>query len=488
MRYCIFLYLICLQVTSVFGQADTAILDNIEDIEANQFFYKNEKKSAIDWAELEEKQWLDLSKWKQELKWKEKIGNWRLYNQEMEMVEPVGYLLRCVGQCRIHRGTRKEIFSPRFRSKILERDDFETFSDSYAFIYLLNGTMLRLAPNTSISLNEFNINKHGSFLYARVNHGQILSIPRVDEPFTVQSMRETDIIFYPLSCHKAHVSVDETKRFSDDDLYEYTLLKRKHEKKYSYLNNFIEKNKITVPEQKHTTLFTSANGNVLSTNTVLDFIVLQNSTSYIRSRSGEGLYYDKSPEFAVSHFYSHNSVEEEDIRETSEELESGKWYEVKDERRELLGYPEGQKRFYMPSLVSRRMPSIFIARELFIRKYSQFLFEPSMTKRLMATKYSLRLWDSWDSEGDSDLSLNFLLGYSKMVELKNFDEKKKLFKRIGSRKETITVGHYDESYYNTALRLYLFAQKGRHSFFDLKTGVLNSTKKPFWKIITKQYE
>lgn len=455
-----------------------------QEEEFESILYKNQNISTIHWDDVREDTWLDLTSWKRELEWREKVGNWKLYYQEIKLVEPVGHLLECIGTCTVHRGVQKEEFSPVFRSKLFERDEFETSDSSYAYIYMLDGTMLRLSPNTSISINEFNINPAGSFLYIRVNYGQILSIPRVQQEFTPRKLRETDIIFYPLSFYQAHLDVMEKGPFSEDKLYNYTLLKKRYEKKYNHLNELIGKNKIEFPTYKSTVLFATANGNFLASNSVLDLIVLENAEAYVRHRTGEGVYYDQSPEQSEALFYSR---EEKGVTAT-ESLTTNQWYTIDIETSSLAEYPEGNRKFYMPSLVTKRMPSIFIARELFMQQYSKFLFEKELTKRTLAVDYSFRLWDKWDSDGDSDKRLNFLIAYSRKIEAKNHYEKKKLFKILESREEKAYVGNYDESYYSDALRLYLFSQKKRSRTFDLKTGILNSTRKHYWKIITKQYD
>lgn len=450
--------------------------------EKDGFLYRNQKISTIDWRDINEQNWLDLSLWKKDRVWREKVGNWRLYYQEIKLVEPVGKLIECVGNCIVHRGEKREKFKPVFKSKIVERDEFSTGEKSYAYVYLLNGTLMRLSPNTSVSVNEFNINKSGSFVYIRVNFGQVLTIPRHNLDFTVRKESETDIIFYPLTFYQAHMNVMDKDRFSEDELFKYTMLKKRYEKKYIWLNELINKHQ-TVEQQRTVILFSTSNGSLSTSNTITDVISMKNGDSFVRVRSGEGLYYDQSPEHIEAYFNIRENVNLE-----NESLDLDKWYSITNKNNSFSYYPEGDKRFYMPSLITRRIPSILVARELFVERYSKYLLEKNLTKKLLATRYSFRLWDEWGTNGDSDKRLEFLKKYTQKVEYKNVREKAKLFARLSKRGEKVVIGNYNESYYADAVREYFFSQKKRASRFDLKTGVLNSTRKKFWRIVTKQYD
>jgi hypothetical protein len=171
-------------------------------------------------------------------------------------------------------------------------------------------------------------------------------------------------------------------------------------------------------------------------------------------------------------------------------IEDDQWYVVDPEGQGVELYPEGRRRFYMPSLLTKRIPTIFIAREKFLQLFSPFLLERKLTREVMGKRYSLRLWDSLslDDESDSIMRYKFLIKFVHKVERKNFLEFKKLKRRLSKRGDSIHISHYDERYYTKALKLYLFSQKRHFDVFDKKTGLLNSTKKKFWKIITKQYD
>ncbi len=443
--------------------------------------YQIQNRSIIDWHTIDENKWLDLEEWKKSLAWKEQFGEWKHYIQELNLIEPIGHILECVGKCVIYRGGKNSAFSPVVKSKILERDEFMTKDHSYAYLYLQNGTLLRLSPKTSISLNEINITPQGSFLYIRINYGEVLAIPRVENKFVVRDRPETDVIFYPLTFYEAHIDIQDRTKFKDEELFNYVLLRKHYNKKYEYLNSLIEENS----KVKHQTriLFASANGNLLLHNAIADIIVLKNSSMYFQVRSGVEYYYKDEPEGVDGYFISR----EEESAE-GENIELGKWYQVSLQDSDLQEYPEGKKRFYMPSLLSKRIPSILIAREMFVKMFSSFLLKKSDDAQFYAKHYGIRLWQPFGGGSESDQRITFLNNFSRQIERKNIREKEVLKARFGDHFDIAFSEKYDESYYSDAVRAYLFSHKLRNNSYDLKTGALNSTKKKFWKIVTKQYD
>ena len=70
--------------------------------------------------------------------------------------EIVGRFFQCVGRCRVDRGLN--FFNPSFSTAIYEGDEVQTIGESFAWIFLLDGTMVRLSPESSINFNVSFIN------------------------------------------------------------------------------------------------------------------------------------------------------------------------------------------------------------------------------------------------------------------------------------------------------------------------------------------
>ena len=112
--------------------------------------YKGEKASLVDWEELDEKRFLNIERWKVDLKVKESEPRWRRNLQERRLMEKVGYVIECVGNCRLYRGVGYSKVD--YLSTLREGDELQTLEDSYLWAYFLDGTLVRMSPNGSITL------------------------------------------------------------------------------------------------------------------------------------------------------------------------------------------------------------------------------------------------------------------------------------------------------------------------------------------------
>ena len=80
-------------------------------------------------------------------------------------------------------------------------------------------------------------------------------------------------------------------------------------------------------------------------------------------------------------------------------------------------------------MLTQRITSILVARELLIRKYSIFIFEDLKDPQLFAKNYGYRLWDRIDPIYNKDLHkrVEFLKEYTKREEKIIYSLKKKYY-------------------------------------------------------------
>lgn len=438
--------------------------------------YKKQSYSLIPWAELSEKAWLDFREWKKDLRVKEDMPDWEKASRDARLVETVGRLLDCVGTCEVYHDQTP--IKARFRSEVLEGDELVTKEGSYAWVYLMDGTLVRLSPQSSISFYEINVGMSEVFFHARVNYGNILWLSRDPYPFLENDNSETDQIFLPLVFPKANFYKEAQKK--EDDLLSLIEGEGEALKQYRRLNQLLEENNKksqTGAPRSHAAFLVMPNGSIFGKNLKMEFVVLVGGKSYFKKRS----FKDYNPEIkeedsSASFFYRGF-----DNKETYD-IEKDRWYQVQADGREVSVYDEknGDFNFYIGEFLTTRIPTIFYARELLWQEYSDFTYK-KLTPQELGSTYNYRLWGSFSEEkSDLTLRLEFLKEHTRRVETTQLRLTEEYKKRREERGEKIFLMDYDDKYFGKAMEAYLFKRGTKDSKVDTE---FNSTKKRFWELI-----
>jgi hypothetical protein len=437
-----------------------------------EVFFAGERRSTIDWANLQEDKYLSLSGWKNHLKLKEKEPKWRRNLMERRLSEKVGYVIECVGECRLYRGLG---FSKvDYLSTIREGDELLTSADSYVWVYMLDGTLMRVAPNGSVTLKEINIGKKENFLYARLNAGNILWWSRQSNKLITKNYKETDALFLPLSLYEAK-GPSLSNKLDENDLFAFLETQNDFVDKYNRLNKLIEETNKTFSKPTLSFLV-FPNGTVLGKDVVAEFVVLTGNKSYFKQRTIEQIGLEgkvKQPE--LNFFYRGFN------KDNSYYVEAGRWYEVGKKGRTILA-AENPARFAIGEFVTRNIPSILIAREIMFKRYSSFFHEP-LSGKALARRFGYRLWgESYKKGDDLSLRVKFLKEYTRRVETTNLLVAEQFKKKIEDEGDSWIYSQYNPGFYRKAMG----------SFYNYRDGVnilggknesLNSERKPFWKKI-----
>jgi hypothetical protein len=434
--------------------------------------YKGEKASLVDWEELDEKRFLNIERWKVDLKVKENEPRWRRNLQERRLMEKVGYVIECVGNCRLYRGVGYSKVD--YLSTLREGDELQTLEDSYLWAYFLDGTLVRMSPNGSITLKEINIGMKENFIFTRLNAGNILLWGRNQRKFEPLNFKETDSLFLPLSFLEANPK-DPGLKLDEENLFGYLEKTLDHFGKYKRLNELIEENKRE--EMKPTEFFlVMPNGTIQGSQMIAEFIVLPGNKSYFKLRSHKqaGLVGEESHKPGTFYFRGYNNTE-------TSEAEVGQWYEVGAKGRTLSPLKDIGP-FGMGEFVTRNIPTILIAREIFYKKYSGFAHQ-KIGERQLAEGHGYRLWGDKDKEGsDLNLRLKFLHEYTRRTETNNLVVSEQFKKRLERRGEKWSFSEYSQNYYRRAIGDFYNYREGAN-ILSGKGSSLNSERKPFWKKI-----
>lgn len=433
--------------------------------------YLDQSKSLIKWQQLDEKEWLDFYSWKKDLEEREETPNWEQIVRDRDLIEDVGRVIACVGDCRIYRGETS--YSVTYRSDIKEGDELLTTEDSYVWVFLFDGTIVRLAPDSSISFKEINVGLETNFLHVRMNAGNIFWMNRIPSPFKHSQLKETDTLFLPLKLHDANPR-QLRRDFSEDELFKYLENDSAKIAQYEKLNAAIEENNKWI-KKKTKSFIVLPNGNVIADNLIAEFIVLLGGKSYfkVKNERSVGLTYPYHADVKFT-FRGFENTSKEGVLPNI-------WYEI-DERGRELRETQGERDFLIGEYVTRRIPTIIQARELLLEKYSQFAH--TVTDRYeLAKKYGYRLWqvqEHKNEESDLEKRMNFLSEYTRRIETTNLMTSRKIKERLSERGETIMTYEYSNRFYKKALANYFITREAWREDQEFVED-LNSTQKKLWK-------
>lgn len=447
----------------------------------NSLFFKGQQRSLIEWEKSSEK-WLDFEVWKAERINKENNPDWEILAKNRLLRENMGRVIKCIGECLLHRGLK--FSNADYRSGVKEGDELTTGKDSYIWIFLLDGTLVRLSPNSSISFKEINIGIDDIFLHARMNYGNILWLPRDPRLVKESNLRETDSLFLPLDLLDANMEI-ENNDYTEKNLYSALRVPENnwiHSKK---LNQLINENNLIIDYKPTYSFLIMPNGSVFGANLQMEFVVLDGGPSFIKKRDQNqqrlkvGEIPDVDAELETPSLFYYRGFQNRQVTQ----LENGFWYMV---TKDGMGLGKSQVKngpeYAMGEFITRRVTSLLIARELMLRKYSTFIFEDIIDSVEFAQKYGFRLWGKLVSKPLEDMGkrIEFLIEYTRRIETTNLIERDKYKTRLKQRGLKITEMAFSKAFYKKALDHYFLNEQGR-SKQRSDREILNSTKHPFWK-------
>lgn len=438
--------------------------------------FKDQKQSTTKWGEVDINAFLSLKDWKDLRSERDQVPEWETIAREHSNREIIGRFFQCVGNCRIDRG--QGFFKPSYRTALYEGDEIQTIKDSYAWIFLFDGTMVRLSPESSINLNELNIGVKENFINARINAGNIVWLSRNEALFEETNIRETDVLFFPLAMYEAQPTPDR-KPYVEDNLIEMIEEKQTVLNQFKKLNILIAENNLLTHSKPTYAFIVASNVTLMGYNPSLEIVSLLGGKTYFKKRSPQflGLKKDSPEEDVVVQMRGFENT-------TLTAIEADKWLVMDEKGRSLTTAEENTYWLSMGELITRRIPSLMVARELLLSKYSKFAFREKYDPVALAQKDGYRLWGLLKSENpnkkhDLELRLDFLKEYFRRIETSNLVVSARFAERMKERGESIKSMEYGNYFFIKALETY-------YSYEDYsdenETGlVLNSTTKTLWK-------
>ena len=427
--------------------------------------YGQKRKNIIDLGEIDIENWLNYTLWKAERYRRDHDKNWRQKIVESNRLETLGIVVDCIKICEIINGQndRRQIF---FGTNITEKEDINTGKDSYLWIFLMDGTLVRLSPNTSLTFHEINISPQEVFFFARLNWGNIFWMSRSRSYYEEINLSETETISLPLRYFEANTFA------SLQELFPLPI------KKYKKLNSLIEGNNLFAKDKSHYLFLTMSNGSIFLKDGNAEFFRQEVGKSYVKLKSDDALFQEYVRKSEGTFFYRGL------INDKEFPLKLNVWYEI-DEEGENISYFKHDYIFKMGEFIVKRIPTVLIARELFFKQYSPFLFDRSLNSKTFFDNYGYRLWTGME-KGELYQRLNFLKEFTRKNETLLLSKAQELFRDLPTSDSIKKLASQYRTFYQSALEHYRISQnkaKGRPKATEMSS---NSTQKVFWKIINNR--
>lgn len=447
---------------------------------ANAVEFKDQKQSVTEWGKISINSFLSFEEWKVDSDIKQGVPAWEKIIRERNHRELVGRIYQCVGTCRVDRG--ESFFKASFRTGLYEGDEIQTLGDSYAWIFLLDGTMVRLSPRSSVTFNELNIGIKENFLNARLNSGNILWLSRNEYPFLESNVRETDVIFFPYAEYES-LAVSDKKSYVEDNLFELISEDKSQIMHYKALNETLLNNNKTTRKKPTYAFLVTPNATIMGVSPSVEVVTLIGGKTFLKSRSLETLGLDGKEEVGNDLFLQLRGFENKELITIQDDI----WITVDAKGR---SYAETEEVHWlnMGQFITKRIPSIMLAREVFLKRYSEFAFREKYDPNVLAKEDGYRMWGKitsaeGDQKDDLELRLEFLKEYFRRVETSNLQSNSKYRERFSKRGDTNVTMEYGRYFFITALnKYYRFGEGNNEKSHDLESGeILNSTTKLLWK-------
>jgi hypothetical protein len=432
--------------------------------------YKDQPRSLIPWEKINSEEWLDFDSWKRKIAARDNNPEGESQWRDRTLIESMGRILECLGECVLLRGKGTNLL--QHQSPLEEGDEILTKEHSFAWIFLSDGTLVRLSPNSSISLREINISETKIFLHARINYGNIYWQNRQPLPYIENDLRETDVLFLPLDLYAANLW-EQSPLLHEERLIDSLESSNINLKQNARVNSLIKKNNYLVGNKTVENFLVTPTASVHGTNLKIEFVVVLGGETYLKNRSNEQLGLVGEELNSTTTTFDYRGYDNYDLFEVL----TGHWYGVSNDGRTISTDEEMGAKLQFGEFVTSKINSILVAREMWVEKYGA-CFYSKMDEVALAEKCSRRLWQ--DSE--IELRLKFMREHTRRIETSNLLMVNKIKQQEFDRGNILANSIYNPDYYLEAYEAYL--RKGEVPESVWLEEELNSTKRFFWKVMT----
>ena len=434
-----------------------------KQVEVDVVPLKGQGHSLIPWETQEPESWLSIDKWLGERSLKDKSPDWKLRLRDDRQFEHVGKVLQCRGKCEVYRGVMKS--SVQHLSRINEGDEFRTEVDTVAWIYLMDGTLVRVGPSSAITFQEINWSKTEVFHLVRLHQGHVYWHPRDAKEFPVELSPETDALSLPLLVREANQGWFERLLFQRQSDFARSQETMKLEE--TAITDQIKKmNELRVQNNSSQTpvarvMLVAPNGSLIAKLASFDFFHYPGGKSHFKKRnSSEG------HELSVQ-LRGYTAAEMSPITEEA-------WYEIDINGRSHAKVEAVTGALEITALLTRRIKTLELARELWLEKYTLPVVKSLETPKDLAIKHGYSIWGE-----ELNRRFDFLAEYTRRMETTNLKSMDNLLKKLEDNGEVMKK-EMDDGHYQATLNYYLKDLKQRYTNKHMQVREMNDLQYYIW--------
>lgn len=420
--------------------------------------HKGQGYSIIPWKELDPVEWLSIEKWILERSVKDDIPEWKIRLREAGHHELLGKILKCTGQCHVYRGSQKA--SVQHLSRIHEGDELETEKDSVAWVYLMDGSLMRVSPQSSVSFHEINFSEKEIFILTRLNQGHVFWHPRSKKEYPSETAPETDSYSLPLLIREANKEHFERLLFKEGretralevmDLDEGALKNQINE-----LNKLRSEHNTLTGERKTRMMMVAPNGSLIGKDTGFDFLHVTGGSSWFKKRSME------EGDELLLHLRGYAATE---VNPVTEQV----WYEIQPDGRSYRRHDDPRPELQVLELLTKRIRTIELAREIWFKKFTAPILQTLAKPELLARQFGYRQW----YESEMEKRMNYLVEYTRRIETTNLRSVQNLLTKLEKNNER-PPQDFSLELYNASLKHYLLGLKSRYDKDQIRVREMNN--------------
>jgi hypothetical protein len=434
-----------------------------KEVEIDSEPLKGQGYSLIPWETQDPDSWLSIDKWLIERNLKDKMSDWKLRLRDDRQFEHVGKVLQCTGKCSVFRGSMKA--TVQHLSRISEGDELKTGADSIAWVYLMDGTLVRVGPSSSVSFQEINWTKKEVFHLVRLHEGHIFWHPRDSKEFPIELSPETDAISLPLLVRGANQAWFERELFqkqSDFARSEETVKLEDNviTAQIKKINEMRVQNNATLPQVARVMLV-APNGTLVGKLTSFDFFHYPGGKSYFKKRNAlEG------HELSLN-LRGYTSTDTTVVNEDA-------WFEIETNGRSHGKVETVTGGLEITELLTRRIKTLELAREFWFEKYTAPVVKALETPKDLAISHGYTLWGD-----EHDRRFSFLVEYTRRMETTNLNSMDNLLKKLTVKGDTLHK-EMDDSHYRATLNYYVKDLKNRYTNKHTQVREMNDLQYYIW--------
>jgi hypothetical protein len=425
--------------------------------------FKNQNYSLIPWTDIDPEKWLSVEQWMQDRKYKDANHDWKLRLRDHSQVELMGKILQCKGTCTVYRGTKP--IHVTHLSRILEGDEIKTEEDSVAWVFLMDGSLMRVSPKSSVSMLEINIGVGQTLFHARLNEGHVFWNPRVREGFEFDHESETDSYSLPLMVREANLEFYERLDYQkESDAQRVSSLLEINDKGIKSQENaarliWEKNNSVDIPTTNM--MMITPNGTFFAQKAKFDLLYNVGGESHFKQRPTPG---------GIVQFQARGYTNTE-----TTQVDPEKWYKVSPNGRELTVNSEPSGDLQVTELLTKRIRSIELAREIWVDKFSKPIFLARSDSGKLALDHGYIGWTH-----EHLLSrIDFLYEYSRRIETTHLKSIENLTTKLSLKGEEVVKGP-SNILYRAPLNHYLLGLKTRYSSKRMQVREMNDLQYHVW--------